>query len=114
MTLSYSLYFFEGLGNSIAIVCSPDCDVIYLEISLMFLNKPLLKMIKRLREKIQISCKEKDHLGEIKIIFHNLQNFKTFKHFKNCIRPESAPLTFSSFDFLPPEHKGQKRLDDES
>ena len=53
MTLSYSLYFFEVLGNrSIAIVCSPDCDVIYLEISLMFLNKPLLKMIKRLREKI--------------------------------------------------------------
>ena len=52
--------FLEILGNiCIAIVCFPCCDVIYLEINLIFLIKPFLYMTKKSKQKLKYLVNEK-------------------------------------------------------
>ena len=47
-------------------------------------------MTKKSREKLKYPENEKSFLGEIKSIFHN---FKGLSIAKNCLGPESAPLS---------------------
>ena len=71
-------------------VCFPGCDVLHFEINLIFLIKPFLSMIKKSRQKFKYLKNEKSLSGEIKSIF---VIFKGLSVPKNCLRPESAPLS---------------------
>ena len=74
----------------IAIVFKPACDVIKFEIKLIILIKPFFYMIKKSRQKLKYIENEKSFRGEIKSIF---TIFKGLSVAKNCIRPDSAPLS---------------------
>ena len=54
-------------------------------------------MTKKSRQKLKYLDKEKSFLGEIKSIFHHF-SIKGLSVAKNCLRPESAPLSF--FDVI--------------
>ena len=68
-----------------------DCDVIKFEIKLIFLIKPFCYMTKKLRQKLKYLENENSIWGEIKAFFIILKGLSVAK---NCLRPESAPLTF--------------------
>ena len=55
----------------IVIVCLPGCDVINLEINLIFLIKPFFYTTKKSTKKLKYLEYEKSFQDEIKIIFHN-------------------------------------------
>ena len=62
----------EILGNMyITIVCKPNCEVIKIEINLIFLMKPFRYITKRSRPKLKYVDKEKSFWGEIESIFHH-------------------------------------------
>ena len=74
----------------ITIVFKPACDVIKFEIKLIILIKPFFYMTKMSRQKLKYIENEKSFRGEIKSIF---TIFKGLSVAKNCIRPDSAPLS---------------------
>ena len=81
-----SSLLFEILGNMcIKIASYPDCDVIKFEINLIFLIKPFRSMTKKTRQKLKYLENEKRIWGKI--------IFKELSVAKNCLKPESAPLT---------------------
>ena len=72
----------------IAIVCFLDCDVINFEINLIFLIKPFLCMIKKLRQRFKHLENEKRWKKEVKqkgwkqtkSIFHNFKGLSVAKY----------------------------------
>ena len=73
----------------IAIVCFSGCDVINLEINLIFLIKPFFYMTRKSRQKFEHLENKKSFQGEI--IF-NFVIFKGLSFVKNCLVPECVPL----------------------
>ena len=64
----------------IAIVCYPACDVIKIEINLIFLIKPFSYMAKKLGQKLKYLENGKSFWGEIKSIFSSfLKGFQLSK-----------------------------------
>ena len=62
-----------------------------LKFSLVFLIKPFCCKAKKLREKLKYFQNERSFWRGIHSIFYR---FKGLSAAKNCVRPESAPLTF--------------------
>ena len=54
----------------VVVICFPGCDVINLEINLIFLIKPFFFMSKISRQKFKDLDNEKSFRGEIKSIFN--------------------------------------------
>ena len=54
----------------VVVICFPGCDVINLEINLIFLIKPFFFMNKISRQKFKDLDNEKSFQGEIKSIFN--------------------------------------------
>ena len=77
-------FLFEVLDNMyIAIVCFPGCDVMNFEI------KPFLYMTKKSIQKLK-------YLENEKSFYDKKKKFILFKELsvtKNCLRPESTPLS---------------------
>ena len=66
ISLSDCLYFLRYLAICLAIVYFPGCDVINLEINLIFQIKPFFYMTKKSRQKLKYLENEKSFKGEIK------------------------------------------------
>ena len=89
----------EILGSMcIAIVCFPGCGIINFEISLIFLIKPFFYLTKKSRQKFKYLDNKKSFRDEIKSIFHHF--LKDFSVAKNCLRPESASLTWHAWNII--------------
>ena len=64
--------FLKIFGNTcITIICLPGCDVINVEINLIFLIKPFCYKTEKSRQKLKYLENEKSFWGEIKSIFHH-------------------------------------------
>ena len=72
----------------IAIICFPVCDVIYFEINLSFLTKPLSCMTNNIKYLNMFIMKRAFQLKQ-KVFFII---FKRFSVARNCPRTDSAPL----------------------
>ena len=72
----------------IAIVCFPDCDVINMEINLIFEISPFFYLTKKSRQKFKYLENKKSFKDEKKSFFIN---FKELSVAKNCLRSENAP-----------------------
>ena len=89
--LSNSLYFLRSWAICILqLIFFPGCDVINFEINLSFLIKPFSYITKKVTTNIYKSSEQKSFLGKMKSIFHHLCRASIFR---NCLRPENAPLT---------------------
>ena len=93
ISLSGCIYF---LGYW-AFIIFHNFSFIIFEINLIFLIKPFLYMTKLLRKKFEYLENKKSFAGEMKSILHH---FKGFLIAKNCLWPESAPLTHSFLMYL--------------
>ena len=81
----------EILSNMcIVIGCFPGCDVINVEINLIFRIKLLFYMTEKSKQKLEYLENEKSFWSEVKSIFHHFYRVSVAK---NCPRPEGALLT---------------------
>ena len=74
----------------IVIVCYPVCDIMHFEIYLSFFIKPFFNTAKSSEQKLKYLKNEKVIYGEKKSFFVILKGLSVVR---NCLRPESAPLT---------------------
>ena len=78
----------------ITIAREPGCDFIKFEIKLIFLIKLFCCMTKKSRQKLKYLEKKNSCWGEKKTFFII---FKWLSIVKNCLRPESVPLSYFCF-----------------